>query len=99
MNVLFGAQTYAIVIPNSAVLYQKVGVSSMAHICIYDRIWKQPVKTVIHSWVMQTQIYNISKCTHSSGSKHADLYTFEGDVSIISSIIKSIMGLHHSPTW
>ena len=53
---------------------------------MYDRIWKQNCQTVIHSWVMQAQVQDIPKFTHNNDAKHADLYIFEGDVSIASSI-------------
>jgi hypothetical protein len=63
---------------------------------MYDGIWKQNCQTVIHLWVMQTKVLDIPKFTHNNDTKHADLYIFEDDVSIISSV--SIIGLHHSPT-
>jgi hypothetical protein len=53
---------------------------------MYDRIWKQNCQTVIHPRVIQTQVQDIPKFTHNHDAKHADLYIFEGDVSIASSI-------------
>jgi hypothetical protein len=35
---------------------------------------------------MQTEVQDIPKSTHNHDAKHADLYIFEGDVSITSSI-------------
>jgi hypothetical protein len=51
-----------------------------------DRIWKQNCQTVIQLWAMQTQVQEILKFTHNNNAKHVDLYIFEGDVSIASSI-------------
>jgi hypothetical protein len=53
---------------------------------MYDRKWKQNCQTVIHPWVMQAQVQDIPKFTHNNDAKHADLYIFEGDISIASSI-------------
>jgi hypothetical protein len=53
---------------------------------MYDRIWKQHCQTVIHPWVMQTQVQDIPKFTHNNDAKHSDIYIFEGDVNIASSI-------------
>jgi hypothetical protein len=35
---------------------------------------------------MQTQVQDIPKFTHNNDAKHADLYIFEGNVTIASSI-------------
>jgi hypothetical protein len=37
---------------------------------------------------MQTQVQDIPEFTHNNDAKHADLYIFKGDVSIISSVSK-----------
>jgi hypothetical protein len=47
---------------------------------------------------MPTQVQDIPRFNYNNDVKHADVYIFEGDVSIISSVSKSIMGLYHSPT-
>ena len=65
---------------------------------MYDRIWKQNCQTVIHPWVMQTQVPDNPKFTHNNDVKHADLYIFEGDVSIASSI-RNLNEILNVVTW